>query len=50
MNDNPRVILTLAAEADDKFIWDQLQTLQLEMFGAGPVQIKFAYFGAEGAL
>ena len=36
MNDNPRVILTLAAEADDKFIWDQLQTLQLEMFGAGP--------------
>jgi hypothetical protein len=50
MNDSPRVILTLAAEADDKFIWDQLQMLQLEMFGAGPVQIKFAHFGAEGAL
>ena len=50
MNDNPRVILALAAEADDRFIWDQLRTLPLEMFGAGPVQIKFAYFGAEGAL
>jgi hypothetical protein len=49
-NQNPRMILALAAEADDKFIWDQLRTLQPEMFAAGPVQIKFAYFGREGAL
>ena len=37
MNDTPRVILILATEADDKFIWDQLQMLKFEMFAAGPV-------------
>ena len=53
MNDDhqdARMILALAAEADDEFIWDQIKTLQTEMFAAGPVQIKFAYFGREGAL
>jgi hypothetical protein len=45
-----RMIVVLAAEADDKFIWDRLKVLQSEMFAAGPVQIKFAYFGREGAL
>ena len=44
------MILALAAEADDEFIWDRVKTLQTEMFVAGPVQIKFAYFGREGAL
>jgi hypothetical protein len=45
-----RMILALAAEADDGFIWDRIKRLQTEMFAAGPVQIKFAYFGREGAL
>src|SRR6516225_4607830 len=49
-NDDARVILALAAEADDEFIWDQLKKIQVGMFAAGPVQIKFAYFGREGAL
>jgi hypothetical protein len=49
-NDDVRVILALAAEADDEFIWDRLKDIQVEMFAAGPVQIKFAYFGREGAL
>jgi hypothetical protein len=47
---NARMILALAAETDDRFIWDRIRALQTEMFAAGPVQIKFAYFGREGAL
>jgi hypothetical protein len=47
MNDSARVILALAAEADDEFIWKHLKVIQAEMFGAGPVSIKFAYYGAE---
>ena len=47
---HPRIILALAAEADDTFMWDRLRTLQTEMFAAGPVAIKLAYFGREGAL
>jgi hypothetical protein len=47
MNDSARVILALAAEADDEFIWNHLKIIQAEMFGAGPVSIKFAYYGAE---
>jgi hypothetical protein len=50
MNDSARVILALAAQADDEFIWNHLRVIQAEMFGAGPVSIKFAYYGAEGAL
>ena len=45
-----RVILALAAEADDDFIWDQLKGIQTNMFAAGAVSIKFAYFGREGTL
>ncbi len=45
-----RMILALAAEADDSFIWNRVRTIQAEMFAAGPVHIKFAYFGREGAL
>src|SRR6516165_8876401 len=30
-----RMILALAAEADDEFIWGQIKTLQPEMFAAG---------------
>ena len=44
------VIIALAAEADDDFIWSRLDALQTEMFMAGPVAIKFAYYGAEGSL
>jgi len=47
--EKPRIILALAAEADDKFAWDQLMRIQPMMFAVGPVQIKFAYFGREGA-
>jgi hypothetical protein len=45
-----RVIIALAAEADDDFIWNRLDALQTEMFMAGPLAIKFAYYGAEGTL
>ena len=45
-----RVIIALAAEADDDFIWSRLDALQTEMFMAGPVALKFAYYGAEGSL
>jgi hypothetical protein len=46
-----RMILAVTAEVDatDAFIWERIRTLQPEMFAAGPVQIKFAYFGREGA-
>ena len=50
MTDQPRIILAVAAEANDQFIWQSVRTIQTEMFAAGPVQIKFAYFGAEGNL
>jgi hypothetical protein len=47
---NARMILAVAAEADDEFIWSRVKVIQTEMFAAGPVAIKFAYFGREGAL
>src|SRR5262245_17170823 len=50
INDHPRMILALAAEAEDEFIWNTVRTIQTEMFAAGPVAIKLAYFGREGAL
>jgi hypothetical protein len=49
-NDSARVILALTAEANDDFGWDLLKAIQPDMFAAGPVSVKFAYFGAEGAL
>jgi hypothetical protein len=45
-----RVILALAVEADDEFMWNRLRVIQTGMFAAGPVQVKFAYFGREGEL
>jgi hypothetical protein len=46
----PRIILALATEADDRFgIWDRIKVIQPDMFAVGPVEVKFAYFGAEGA-
>ena len=44
-----RVIMAIAAERDDDFIWNRLQALQPEMFAAGPVAVKLGYYGAEGA-
>jgi hypothetical protein len=49
-NGDARVILAVAAEANDDFIWNRLKTMKADMFAAGPVQIKFAYFGREGTL
>jgi hypothetical protein len=49
MENTPRIILAIAAEANDKFIWDQIRTFQTKMFAAGPVAVKLAYFGREGA-
>ena len=43
-----RVIVAVAAEADDEFIWSRLQMLP-ELFAAGPVAIRVGFFGAEGA-
>jgi hypothetical protein len=48
-DNNARIILALAAEADDKLMWDRLTDIQAGMFAVGPVEIKFAYFGREGA-
>jgi hypothetical protein len=44
---NARVILAVAAQVDDDFIWDRLDEMQTQMFAAGPVAIKLAYFGRE---
>jgi len=44
------MIVALAAEADDEFIWSRLKLLQPDMFAAGPVAIKFGYYGEEGEL
>jgi hypothetical protein len=50
MNQDPaRVIVAVAAEAEDEFIWSRLKMLP-ELFAAGPVAIRFGYFGEEGAL
>jgi hypothetical protein len=49
MRQEARVIVAVAAEADDEFIWSRLKMLP-ELFAAGPVAIRFGYFGAEGAL
>ena len=43
-----KVILAVAT-ANDESVWDQLKTLQQDMFDAGPIAIKFAYFGREGS-
>jgi hypothetical protein len=45
-----RIILALAPEQDYRFVWEHVRTIQAQMFAAGPVEIKFAYFGAEGEM
>jgi hypothetical protein len=45
-----RIILALAPEQDHRFVWEHVRTIQAQMFAAGPVEIKFAYFGAEGEM
>jgi hypothetical protein len=48
-DDRPRVIVALANEFDDgSAMWDQLKTLQLDMLAAGPIAVRFGYYGAEG--
>jgi len=47
-NDHPRMILAMASETDDRETWDQVKTIQAEMFAAGPAAIKLCYFGREG--
>ena len=44
----PRVIVALADEVEDDFIWKRFEDLRANLFGAGPMAIKFAYFGREG--
>ena len=53
MNDDhqdARMILALAAEVDDEFIWDRIRMLQTEMFAAGPVADQVCLLRREGAL
>jgi hypothetical protein len=42
-----RVIFAVATEADGALIWDRLRGIQTELFAAGPISIKVAYFGRE---
>jgi hypothetical protein len=42
-----RVLFAVAAEHDDGLIWDRLNGLGTELFAAGPIAIKVAYFGRE---
>jgi hypothetical protein len=44
----PHVIVALATEAEDDFVWSQLENL-ISMYSAGPLSVKFAYFGEEGS-
>ena len=46
--DPARVLVAVAAEADDESIWSRLKMLP-ELFAAGPVAIRVGFFGAEGA-
>jgi len=39
-DNNARIILALAAEADDKLMWDRLTDIQAGMFAVGPVEIN----------
>jgi len=48
-NDEPRMILAMASETDDRETWDQVKTIQAELFAAGPAAIKLCYFGRESA-
>ena len=48
MSQEARVIVAVAAEGEDKYIWSRLEMLP-ELFAAGPVAIRVGFFGAEGA-
>ena len=45
--DPARVLVAVAAEGDDEYIWSRLKMLP-ELFAAGPVAIRVGFFGAEG--
>ena len=46
-----RMIVALAGEADDRFAtWDRVAALAPELFAAGALEIRLAYFGREGRL
>jgi hypothetical protein len=47
MPQQARVLVAVAAEADDKSIWSRLKMLP-ELLAAGPVAIRVGFFGAEG--
>jgi hypothetical protein len=49
MSQEARIIVAVAVEADDDFIWSRLKMLP-ELFAVGPVAIKFGFYGHEGAL
>jgi hypothetical protein len=44
----PRIIVAVAAESGDDFIWSRVKQLP-ELLTAGPVKIKLAYFAEEGS-
>ena len=46
-NDRPRMIIVLATESPSDAIWGRIRMLADEIF-AGPVAVKFAYYGREG--
>lgn len=50
MTEEARVILAVATEADDDFIWSRLGDIQTTMFSAGPLAIQLAFFGGEDSL
>ena len=49
MSQQARIIVAVAAEADDAFVWSRLKMLP-ELFAVGPVAIKFGFYGKEGEL
>jgi hypothetical protein len=42
----PRVVIAVAAERSDEFIWSQMAQLP-ELFNAGPIAVKLAFYGRE---
>jgi hypothetical protein len=48
-NNDARVIVAIAAEQNHDFIWEQVNTIQQQMFAVGRVAIKVAYYGREVA-
>ena len=42
-----RIIIGHAVEYHDEFVWDQIKTLQADMFAMGELKIKFCCYGIE---